>query len=170
MIFVSTGTVTISFARLIDAAIEIAKAVSPEQVIIQGSTCSIHGVLPQNASLRDLYTYQETCDLYRQADVVITAGGEASILSALPLVKHPLIIVPRQKRYGEHVDNQQMDISHYYASHFLCYCVDDIRVLSKTIEKVLYAGSQRRRQSPRADMVKKLVSNLSSYLDNVKKI
>jgi UDP-N-acetylglucosamine transferase subunit ALG13 len=42
----------------------------------------------------------------REAEVVVTHGGPASIMQALALGRIP-VVVPRQSRFGEHVDDHQ---------------------------------------------------------------
>ena len=45
-----------------------------------------------------------------KADIVITHGGPSSFIMPLQIGKIP-IVVPRQKKYNEHVNNHQVEFS-----------------------------------------------------------
>lgn len=50
---------------------------------------------------------RELSELMRSADIIITHGGPATIGEARAAGKVP-IVVPRQRRFGEHVDDHQL--------------------------------------------------------------
>ena len=54
--------------------------------------------------------HQELQEAMTQADVVIAHAGTGSALSALEAGKLP-ILIPRLKRYGEHIDDHQLQIA-----------------------------------------------------------
>lgn len=49
--------------------------------------------------------------------------------------KKPLIIVPRLKKYGEHVDNHQVEIAELMKQKFDVVVVEDLSKLEEAIEK-----------------------------------
>jgi UDP-N-acetylglucosamine transferase subunit ALG13 len=63
-------------------------------------------VVPAHCAHAAMMGFDEVQSAMRQADVVITHGGPASIMQALALGKVP-IVVPRQSKFGEHVDDHQ---------------------------------------------------------------
>lgn len=54
----------------------------------------------------------------QEARVVVTHGGPASIMQALALGKVP-VVVPRQARFGEHVDDHQVRFAQRIADRVL---------------------------------------------------
>ena len=52
--------------------------------------------------------YDEMNYFYEKADIIITHGGPASFMKALELKKIP-IVVPRQVKFNEHVNDHQVE-------------------------------------------------------------
>ena len=50
------------------------------------------------------------CEYVSSADITITHGGPSSFIMPLQFGKIP-IVVPRQKKFDEHVNNHQIDFS-----------------------------------------------------------
>ena len=50
----------------------------------------------------------------------------------------PLIIVPRQKQYGEHVDNHQLEIAEVMKLKYNVIIVDNLEMIEETIKIALY--------------------------------
>ena len=46
----------------------------------------------------------------QKADIIITHGGPATFMSAITNGKKP-IVVPRQEKFGEHVNDHQVDFA-----------------------------------------------------------
>lgn len=134
MIFVTTGTVGFPFRRLIDEVVEMALTLNSVDFVVQDNYRPL--TVPQNVIIRSYYPFSETLKLYRTADIVITAGGEASVLLASRYAKRTPIVVPRQRRYGEHVDDQQVEVGRYVMSHDLGIVVDKMSDLRKAISRV----------------------------------
>ena len=63
--------------------------------------------VPQYCQWKKMLSYDEMSENVRNARIVITHGGPASFFMPLQLGKTP-IVVPRQKRYGEHVNDHQL--------------------------------------------------------------
>lgn len=106
MILVTVGTHTQQFDRLVSAADELAVLIK-EQVIIQ---CGCTKALPVHAKFERFYSPAEMQDLVKQARVVIAHAGAGTALNSLKL-KKPLVIVPREKRFGESVDDHQTQLA-----------------------------------------------------------
>lgn len=68
-----------------------------------------------------------------QARIVITHGGPSSFIMALQKGKIP-IVVPRQKQFGEHVNDHQLDFARTVAGHYKnILVISDICGLEETI-------------------------------------
>lgn len=67
------------------------------------------------------------------AEIIVTHGGPATFIEALLREKTP-IVVPRQQRFGEHVNNHQIDFVKEYSLRQDSICpVYDIKTLESTL-------------------------------------
>lgn len=106
MIFVTVGTHEQPFDRLIKEVDRlVAEGVITEEVFIQTGFSTYE---PQHCSWKKLLSYYEMDRFIEKASVVITHGGPATFMAVLAKGKK-LIVVPRQERFGEHVNNHQID-------------------------------------------------------------
>ena len=105
MIFVTVGTHEQPFDRLLRKIDELVEnKVLNEKVFVQIGYTNYR---PKRFSYETLLTFKEMNNFAKEAKVVITHGGPGSTILASSYGKIP-IVVPRQKKYGEHVDNHQV--------------------------------------------------------------
>ena len=101
MIFVVLGTQKFQLNRLLklmDEYVEIGKI--KEEVIAQRGNSDY---VPKNFRSFD-FLDKNTFDSYiKKADIVVTHSGVGSIITSLKSRK-PVIVFPRLRKYGEHVD------------------------------------------------------------------
>lgn len=108
MIFVTVGTHEQPFDRLLqwmDDLIE--KGIIQEDVIIQTGFSTYE---PKYCIWKKLFPYQEMVKKVADARIVITHGGPSSFIMPLQVGKIP-IVVPRKKRFNEHVNDHQVEFS-----------------------------------------------------------
>jgi beta-1,4-N-acetylglucosaminyltransferase len=105
LIFVTVGGMH-AFDRLVIAVDNLAGELDEEVVMQVGPT----GYEPTNCEYFKFMAANEMQKLYARARVVICHAGIGSILTAWQYDK-PLILVPRMKRYGEHMDDHQLEIA-----------------------------------------------------------
>ncbi|MCC4352754.1 glycosyltransferase [Limosilactobacillus reuteri] len=106
MIFVTVGTHEQSFNRLleeIDKLVE--KSFIEEKVVVQTGYSSY---IPKNCEYHKFLSLHEMEQKLKEARIVITHGGPASFIASLQIGKIP-IVVPRQEKYGEHINNHQVE-------------------------------------------------------------
>ena len=106
MILVTVGMHDQGFDRLIRAADELAAQID-EQVYIQYGSSNY---VPIYAESSQWFTSLQMEQLNEKARVVITHAAAGSVILALNLSK-PLVLVPRSKRFGEHIDNHQQQLA-----------------------------------------------------------
>ena len=106
MIYVTLGTMFLDFPRLIDKMDEIASA-SGEAVVMQ---LGMSKTVPSHCDHFDFKPHDEVLALQRGARVIVAHGGIGATLDALA-VRRPLIVVPRLKKYGEHMNDHQVEIA-----------------------------------------------------------
>jgi len=108
VIFVTVGTHEQQFNRLIREVDELkGSGIICEDVIIQTGYSTYK---PQFCEFEKLYSYDQMCEYVSSADITITHGGPSSFIMPLQFGKIP-IVVPRQKKFDEHVNNHQIDFS-----------------------------------------------------------
>lgn len=106
MIFVTVGTHEQQFNRLIRCVDELKRdGIIEEEVIIQTGFSTYE---PKYCRWSKLIPYEEMIKNIEDARIVITHGGPASFIMPLQVGKTP-IVVPRQKQFGEHVNDHQLD-------------------------------------------------------------
>lgn len=106
MIYVTVGTMFLDFPRLIRAMDQIA-ANSDEDVIIQ---TGMGNTIPEHCEHFDFRPREEVLAVQREARVVVCHAGIGCVSDALNL-KKPLIVVPRLRRFNEHMNNHQLDLA-----------------------------------------------------------
>lgn len=104
MIFVTVGTHEQPFDRLVQCIDDlVADGTLCEEVIIQTGFSTY---IPQHCQWQAFFPYSKMISLVEDARIVITHGGPSSFKMVIQKGKIP-VVVPRMKRYGEHVNNHQ---------------------------------------------------------------
>jgi UDP-N-acetylglucosamine transferase subunit ALG13 len=105
MIFVSVGNATQGFLRLLDAVDDLAGngILKGELVIVQSGNNK--DFVAAHCSQRDFLSPTEFGDLMEKADVVICHGGAGTLHHVFAVGRIP-VVMPRRRKYGEHVDDQ----------------------------------------------------------------
>lgn len=133
MILVTVGTQNFSFDRLLKMVDELIG----EKVIIDSVKGQVGYSLykPIHYDVFKFNPESEMRELISKSDILITHAGVGTITAALQLQKK-VIVVPRLKQYGEHVDNHQLEIAQAYrekgyielaeSKEELCYLLKNI--------------------------------------------
>ena len=115
MIFVTVGTHEQPFDRLLKEVDELVeKGVITEEVFIQTGYSTY---IPKNCKWSKLLSFDKMDELLERADIIITHGGPATFMSAIAKGKKP-IVVPRQEKYGEHVNDHQLDFAQHVKERY----------------------------------------------------
>lgn len=108
MILVLLGTQNNDFTRLLKAVQEnIDNKVIEDEVVVQAGFTKFDS---KDMKIFDFIDKEKLFELIDKADLIITHGGVGSIIASLKKGKK-VIVVPRQKKYGEHVNNHQLQIA-----------------------------------------------------------
>lgn len=106
MIFVTVGTHEQQFDRLVKEVDRLRKNGDIEEEVI--AQIGFGTYEPVSCQWSRFYPYQKMCEYVDEARIVITHGGPSSFLAPLQRGKVP-IVVPRQKQFGEHVNDHQVE-------------------------------------------------------------
>ena len=133
MIFVTVGTHEQPFNRLVKKIDDlVAEGTIKEKVVIQTGFSTYK---PVHCEGHKMMSFEEMQKTLKDARIVITHGGPSSFIEALQFGKVP-IVVPRQEKYREHVNNHQVDFTELIEKRMNNIIpVYDIDQLANTIEK-----------------------------------
>lgn len=133
MIFVTVGTHEQPFNRLVQEIDNLKRdGVITEDVIIQTGYSTYQ---PKFCQWDKLIPYKQMIKNVEDARIVITHGGPASFIMPLQMGKTP-IVVPRQKKFDEHVNDHQVEFARNVAQRMgTIILVEDINLLKTTIKE-----------------------------------
>lgn len=160
MILVLLGTQNNNFHRLLD---EIENNINEgnikDEVIVQAGFTKYTS---KKMKVFNMMPQEELNELVQKADLIITHAGVGSIEMALQNNKK-VITVPRLKKYGEHVNNHQIEIEQEFNKRGWVIGIDDVSDLGTALNKskkfvpVKYENSKD----------KKLVNIIKTYIDKL---
>jgi UDP-N-acetylglucosamine transferase subunit ALG13 len=154
MIFVTIGT-TERFDRLLAALDTLA---ADEEVVVQ---CGDSTTRPARSTCVEFLPYDELVDHIRRARVVVAHAGVGTIMTALANGKRP-ILVPRRARFGEAVDDHQVELSAHLEQLGLVTVVHDLADLKAAVGDV----ARRVHATSEARDGHGLVSDIRAYLED----
>jgi UDP-N-acetylglucosamine transferase subunit ALG13 len=117
VIFVTVGTNEAGFDRLLQAVERLPR----RDLVVQ---CGHGRHRPQNARCVEFMPFAALVEHIRDAQGVITHAGAGSVMVALGQGRTP-IVVPRLHRFGEAVDDHQLDFARRLAAKGLVVLVED---------------------------------------------
>ena len=133
MIFITLGSQKFQFNRLLKAVDEqIASRKIKDEIFAQIGASDYK---PQNYKYKDFINRDEFAEWQSKAEIEITHGGTGAIIGA---VKRGIkvIAVPRLKKYGEHVDDHQLQLIGQFKELDLIYECQECDEIWKAIEEV----------------------------------
>lgn len=155
MIFVTVGTQDKPFERIIKAVEDAVKAnkITDEVVVQAGNTKYESKVL----NVLNYVPFDEFNNYLSKADIIITHGGVGSILNALKL-KKKIIAVPRLKKYGEHINDHQLQVIQKMTKDgYILSCEDENEIADKVYEAENF-------------VVKEYTSNTENFISSFKEV
>lgn len=142
MIFVTVGTHEQQFDRLIKEVDRLRRNEDIAEDVIAQTGFSTYE--PENCQWSRFLPYEKMCEYVAEARIVITHGGPSSFLAPLQIGKVP-IVVPRQKRFGEHVNDHQVEFCRAVQERMgNIILVEDIRRLQNIIDRYEEYKKERR--------------------------
>ena len=152
MIFVTVGMHTQSFDRLLKKMDEICGRIAEEVTMQVGHTA----FRPKNAKWFDFATESEIREFCRQARVVVTQPA-MSVLDALDQGT-PVIVVPRQKRYNEVIDDHQVAFAQVLEKEGKVVAVYDVDKLEQALARTDLGLAHVTRDSRLANALRRYIA------------
>ena len=149
-IFITLGSQKFQFNRLLKAVDELLErgTIEADDVFAQ---IGYSDYLPKNFNYKKFLDRDEFNREMEKADIVITHGGTGAIIGAVKKGKK-VIAVPRRAKYGEHVDDHQLQL--------ICECDDAEKIgdaletVKKTTYKEYVSNTQR------------IISSIDKFIEN----
>lgn len=122
MIFITLGSQKFQFNRLLQSVDDlIGKGLLTDEVFAQSGYSDYH---PRFYKFKQFLDRDEFAGMMEKADIVITHGGTGTIIGAVKKRKK-VIAVPRLAKYGEHVDDHQLQIIKQFKEQNLICGLED---------------------------------------------
>jgi len=158
MIFVTVATHFQGFDRLIREMDLIAGKINEEVIAQIGST----KYQPKNIKYFTYIEEELILKLYKESRIIVTHAGAGTLLTILKY-KKPVIIVPRLKKYNEHVDDHQLELAEVLKNKDNVIIVYDIENLEDALTKADKLTYTEFKQN------KELVFFLKDYIGRMRK-
>jgi UDP-N-acetylglucosamine transferase subunit ALG13 len=155
MIFVTVGSSEQRFDRLLRSVESLSAG---ERLVVQHGASTIR---PAGADCVDFLPFSDLLAHMREARVVITHAGVGSVLTALTLRKRP-VVVPRRRRFGEAVDDHQVELARRLAGRDLVVLVEDPEDLPPLLSDLPEEAATARTPQAETALTRELRAYLSS--------
>ena len=154
MIFVTLGSQKFQFNRLLKAVDELR---TDEEIFAQ---IGYSDYKPQNYKYKEFLDRDEFAAWEDKADIVITHGGTGAIIGAVKKGKK-VIAVPRLAKYGEHVDDHQMQLIEQFKNLNLIYaCTDgDLQRAMEIVKDTSYNKYQSN--------AKRIINSIDAFINSI---
>ncbi len=137
MIFVCVGSRNYPFDRLFKELDKLCdEGIIKEKIFAQIGTSTY---IPKNFEYKDFISQEKFLEKVKDADIVISHGASGSIMKALNAGKK-VIAVTRLEKYGEHINDHQIQNNEAFASNGYVLPVYEMEELKDAIQKI-YDGT-----------------------------
>ena len=160
-IFITLGSQKFQFNRLLKAVDELCEKgiVDAEGVFAQ---IGYSDYLPRSFEYKQFLDRDEFDKEMGKADIVITHGGTGAIIGAVKKGKK-VIAVPRLAKYGEHVDDHQLQlIKQFDDLNLICSCQDtsELEAALDTVRRTKYNSYESNTGT--------IIDNIENYIKQIK--
>ena len=157
MIFITLGSQKFQFNRLLKAVDEqVADGKITDEIFAQIGASDYK---PKNFKYKDFLNRDEFAVWQRKADIEITHGGTGAIIGAVKKGKK-VIAVPRLAKYGEHVDDHQLQlIEQFKELDLICEC-QNCEDIWKAVEEV-----KRTEYKAYESNTSKIISSIEEFIN-----
>lgn len=165
MIFVTVGNSIkgVEFHRLIHEIDEMAKDIDEEVVAQIGFIEDA----PKNIKSFSYLNYVEILPYFQKASMIIGHCGVGTVINGLAYGK-PIILVPRSRAHGEHIDDHQFELAHKLKGVEGIFVVEKIEDLRKTVLEVRELLGKGGCEPHFSGERRRLLSFLKNYVDQLR--
>ena len=143
MIFLTVGTSRYPFDRMLSSVDKILRQINCKEELIAQTGCSLYVFQYKYTKVFHELSHETFHSSITKARIVITHGGMGSLLHCFQYAKNKPFVYIRDKKFKEHIDNHQREISRYLETQE--YIVTDsldtyLRHPKKNIKRALREG------------------------------
>ena len=154
MIFVTLGSQNFQFNRLL---IELDKLVEEKKICNDiFAQIGYSDYKPKNYEFKEFLDREQFAEFMDKCDTVITHGGTGAIVGAVKRDKK-VIAVPRLAKFGEHVDDHQLQIIDQFTNMNFIVGVKDTNEIYEALELL------------KTMKFKKYISNTENIINEIEK-
>lgn len=158
--FITLGSQKFQFNRLLKAVDELCENefIKSENVFAQ---IGYSDYLPKHYKYKKFLDREEFSEAMGKSDIIITHGGTGAIIGAVKKGKK-VIAVPRLAKYGEHVDDHQLQLLKQFSElDLICTC-NECKKLDIAIEEV----SNKTYKMYQSNTFR-IIESINSYIQNL---
>ena len=133
MIFVTLGSQKFQFNRLLKEIDRLIEAGNIKEKVFAQTGYSDYE--PRYYEYKKFLDREDFSNIMRSCDKIITHGGTGAIINAVKKEKK-VIAVPRLVKYGEHVDNHQLQIIEQFKEMNFVEGINEIEELEKCLSEI----------------------------------
>ena len=133
MIFVTLGSQKFQFNRLLKKLDEVVKNGNVNEEIF--AQIGYSDYKPQSYKYKEFIDREEFEEIMNKSDIVVAHGGTGAIITAVKQGKK-VIAVPRLEKYGEHVDDHQIQLVREFEESGIIKAVYDLENLEIELLKI----------------------------------
>jgi UDP-N-acetylglucosamine transferase subunit ALG13 len=166
MIFVTVGNPKQGFRRLLEVVnrLEGEGFFNQEKVLIQSGNNS--GYNPSNCMQEPFLAMEDFSEKVNEAELIISHAGAGTLLHVIQAGKVP-VVMPRRKKYGEHVDDHQVELTKALAAEGRVIAAYEPEDLPGAIEEARRRNTQPG-PSPPSRMLELVAQAIEELLNNKK--
>ena len=159
MIFVTVGSQKFPFNRLLKKVDQmVQEGAITEEVLIQTGASDY---TPSHCRYQPFYNRALFSEMLGSCTVLITHGGTGTIIDAVKRGKKT-IVVPRLSRYGEHVDDHQLELTGRFHALKLVYACPETEGLAEALRWV-----RGHRPAPFCSNTEAFLASLDGFLNSL---
>lgn len=160
MIFITLGSQKFQFNRLLKKVDELITGdIIKDDVFAQIGESDYK---PKNYAYKKFLSREEFEEKIKQCEMVITHGGTGAIIGAIKKGKK-VISVPRLKKYGEHVDDHQLQLLEQFEQLNLIWACSDTEELEKALKEIKKVRFKEYKSNTNI-----IIQSIDGFLDQIK--
>lgn len=133
LIFITVGSQKFQFNRLLRAVDDFVASVTIKDDVFAQTGYSDYE--PQHYEYKQFLNRDEFAEMEGKADIIITHGGTGAIIGAVKKGKK-VVAVPRLAKYGEHVDDHQLQLIAQFTKSNLISSCENLDELGDVLKEV----------------------------------
>lgn len=161
MIFITLGSQKFQFNRLLKAVDELVERGKIKEEVFAQTGYSDYQ--PVNYKYKTFLDRDEFVSMEGKADIVITHGGTGAIIGAVKKGKK-VIAVPRLAKYGEHVDDHQLQLIEQFKEQNLICGLQDCSQLGEGLQFVKHHEFNAYQSN-----TKTIIDSIECYINRISK-